>query len=225
MNLPFRPKKNPQKTLRAATATRRPREADFTEEPNVRLSSAFVVVLVLHVVAVGGIYAFNAIKAHQPPAFEETDAPSPTPAPSLASSQLDTPASPAPMIESTTSYRVKSGDTIARIAATYGISAEDLITMNDLRAAGGLHVGQTLKIPAGATPAQVLPAVPKTVALRDSGNIYTVVHGDTLAGIARKLHVVYDDLVRLNKIEDPRKLKIGLKLKVPAKHQTGLAAI
>ena len=38
----------------------------------MKLSSAFVVVLVLHVVAVGGIYAFNALKAHQPAAFEET---------------------------------------------------------------------------------------------------------------------------------------------------------
>ena len=67
MNLPFRPpkKKKPQ----AAPRARRPREADFTEEPNVQLSSAFVVVLVLHVVAVGGIYAFNALKAHQPPAI------------------------------------------------------------------------------------------------------------------------------------------------------------
>ncbi len=55
MNLPFRP---PKKKLQAATV-RRAREADFTEEPNVKLSSAFVVVLVLHVVAVGGIYAFN----------------------------------------------------------------------------------------------------------------------------------------------------------------------
>jgi LysM repeat protein len=44
-----------------------------------------------------------------------------------------------------------------------------------------------------------------------------VVRGDTPVSIARKLHVVYDDLIRLNKIEDPKKLKIGLKLKVPVK--------
>jgi LysM repeat protein len=61
------------------------------------------------------------------------------------------------------------------------------------------------------------PEIPKPVALRDSGVIYTVVRGDTPVSIARKLHVVYDDLIRLNKIEDPKRLKIGLKLKVPAK--------
>jgi hypothetical protein len=38
---------------------------DYDDEPQTKLSSAFVVVLILHVVAVGGIYAFNSIKAHR----------------------------------------------------------------------------------------------------------------------------------------------------------------
>ena len=38
---------------------------DFDEQPTTKLSSAFFVVLILHVVAVGGIYAFNSIKAHR----------------------------------------------------------------------------------------------------------------------------------------------------------------
>jgi LysM repeat protein len=185
----------------------------------VRLSSAFVVVLVLHVVAVGGIYAFNALKAHQPSAFDETEAPQP-PAQTVASTQTDTPATPAPSRAATTYYRVKSGDTIARIAAAYGVGAEDLIDLNNLRAAGGLHVGQNLTIPAGGTAAADEADAPKTVALKDSGATYTVVRGDTPVSIARKLHVVYDDLIRLNKIEDPKKLKIGLKLRVPAKRST-----
>jgi LysM repeat protein len=212
MKLPFKPPK--KKTLMASTA-RRPREADFTEEPNVRLSSAFVVVLVLHVVAVGGIYAFNALKAHQPSGFDETEAPQPA-AQTVAPVQSDSPASPAPGQSTATYYRVKSGDTIARIAAAYGVGAEDLIDLNGLRAAGGIHVGQELKIPAGGTVSEEQDA-PKPVALRDSGMTYTVVRGDTPASIARKLHVGYDDLIRLNKIEDPKKLKIGLKLKVPVK--------
>jgi len=35
--------------------------------------------------------------------------------------------------------------------------------------------------------------------------------------IAKKLKVSYDDLLALNQIEDPRKLKIGQKLLVPGK--------
>ncbi|MEA3188101.1 MAG: hypothetical protein QOD99_1931, partial [Chthoniobacter sp.] len=55
-----------KRKLQATTATLRRGEAMHADEPNMKLSSAFVVVLVLHVVAVGGIYAFNSIKAHQP---------------------------------------------------------------------------------------------------------------------------------------------------------------
>jgi LysM repeat protein len=223
MKLPFRPPK--KKTTLKATTARRPREADFTEEPNIRLSSAFVVVLILHVVAVGGIYAFNAIKAHQPPGYEDTEttttAPQ-APAQPLASTQTNG-ADAAPAASATPAgpvyYRVKSGDTVVKIAAAYGVSAGDIVDLNNLRNTGGIHVGEQLKLPASA--ALPLSEPMKTVAaLRDSGVTYTVVHGDTPVSIARKLHVVYDDLIRLNNIEDPRKLKIGLKLKVPMKRTT-----
>jgi hypothetical protein len=57
---PRRPKK-----LHAATAAARRAPADdyYDEEPKTNLSSAFIVVLILHVVAVGGIYTFNSIRA------------------------------------------------------------------------------------------------------------------------------------------------------------------
>jgi LysM repeat protein len=59
-----------RKTLRAATARRSlgvPDEMDYEEmsEPNMKLSRALLIVLVLHVVAVAGIIAFNAIKSRQ----------------------------------------------------------------------------------------------------------------------------------------------------------------
>jgi LysM repeat protein len=56
-----RPKKKLQATARAARHTMD--DYDDVEEPTTKLSSAFIVVLILHVVAVGGIYAFNSIKA------------------------------------------------------------------------------------------------------------------------------------------------------------------
>ena len=58
----------PRKKLRAATqrSSAKYTEEDYSaEEPNVKLSRAFVVVLLLHVVAVGGIFAFSALKDHQ----------------------------------------------------------------------------------------------------------------------------------------------------------------
>jgi LysM repeat protein len=60
-------KPTPSKRLRAAAQrTAKYAEEDYgSEEPNVRLSRAFVVVLLLHVVAVGGIFAFSALKDRQ----------------------------------------------------------------------------------------------------------------------------------------------------------------
>ncbi|HKP93095.1 MAG TPA: LysM peptidoglycan-binding domain-containing protein [Chthoniobacterales bacterium] len=61
----------PAKKLRASTARRSLGGADQMEyeemsEPNMKLSRALLIVLVLHVVAVAGIIAFNAIKSRQP---------------------------------------------------------------------------------------------------------------------------------------------------------------
>lgn len=59
-----------KKKLRA-TAVRKPLRiaatADYDDlaEPNMKLSRALLIVLLLHVVAVSGIIAFNAIKTHQ----------------------------------------------------------------------------------------------------------------------------------------------------------------
>lgn len=63
-----------KKTLRA-TAVRKPLRiattADYDDlaEPNMKLSRALLIVLLLHVVAVSGIIAFNAIKTRQAPAL------------------------------------------------------------------------------------------------------------------------------------------------------------
>jgi LysM repeat protein len=65
-NFPGRGKKR----LRAATARRSfgasaPVDYEEMSEPNMKLSRALLIVLVLHIVAVAGIIAFNAIKTRQ----------------------------------------------------------------------------------------------------------------------------------------------------------------
>ncbi len=60
-----------RKKLRATTAARRSLRAsaemgyDDLSEPNMKLSRALLIVLLLHIVAVSGIVAFNAIKSRQ----------------------------------------------------------------------------------------------------------------------------------------------------------------
>ena len=154
-----------RKKLRAA-ALRRPLRAaavDYEEmaEPNMKLSRALFIVLILHVVAVSGIIAFNAIKTRQGslPAPAQTSVP------------------PA-----------------------------------------------TVKAEATAAPVEIkrAHAVPKSS--DDSHKTYTVAKGDNPVTIAKKLKVSYDDLIALNHVDDPRKLKIGQKLLIPNKMAKGKKA-
>lgn len=72
-----------KKTLRASVARRSmnaPDEMDYEEmsEPNMKLSRALLIVLVLHVVAMAGIIAFNTIKGHQSALPQTSTGPSTT---------------------------------------------------------------------------------------------------------------------------------------------------
>jgi LysM repeat protein len=72
--------------------------------------------------------------------------------------------------------------------------------------------------PASLSPATTQKAPAKSPAkISESGKTYVVAKGDNPVTIAKKFKVPYDDLVALNHIDDPRKLKIGQKLLIPAK--------
>ena len=154
-----------RKKLRA-TAVRRPLRmsataADYGDiaEPSMKLSRALLIVLLLHVVAVAGIIAFNAIKTHQ----------------------ASLPSSP-----SSTMVGVAPAETKPQTT------------------------------PANPPAAQKTSAKTQTK-VSDSGKTYIVAKGDNPVTIAKKFKVSYDDLLALNHIDDPRKLKIGQKLSIPDK--------
>src|SRR3954468_24804940 len=86
-----------RKKLRAATARRGrslglPDEMDYEEmsEPNMKLSRALLIVLLLHVVAVAGIVAFNTIKTREalgPVNVDPAVTPASSPAPVASESE------------------------------------------------------------------------------------------------------------------------------------------
>jgi LysM repeat protein len=177
-----------RKKLRAATARRAAgsAEMDYEEmsEPNMKLSRALLIVLLLHVVAVSGIIAFNAIKTRQS-SF-------------VPAAQVNTETKP-------TAATV--GSTINPDISRPKVAQKGNEPRDEARAS---H--PPLKPLAKDENAK--PAQHATVPTR-SGKVYTVVKGDNPVTIAKKLKVSYDDLVALNQIEDPRKLKIGQKLLIP----------
>jgi LysM repeat protein len=172
----------PSKKLRASTARRGlgvPDEIDYEEmsEPNMKLSRALLIVLVLHVVAVAGIIAFNTIKSRQgvlpPPSTAKTTAPTATQkssAPAVTTSDSSKPRDESvkapvkeerkaipvkPIAENTPkpdpakkTYVVAKGDTPVSIAKKFKITSDQLLTANKIEDAHKLKIGQKLVIPA-----------------------------------------------------------------------------
>ena len=228
------------KKLQATTASRRAPAADgyYDEEPKTNLSSAFIVVLVLHVVAVGGIYAFNSLRASRTAGGSPTGAAAVpaigTPlAPAPESTALKTASAP---VSKTNVYHVQTGDTLTKIAAVHGVAVSDLEEANGIKIGAILKPNQVLTIPpAKPAPKPVAPAVvqdskkaaflaskgetaPSVAATSNSATrTYTVAKGDTPTSIAKKFGMNSDELMKLNKIDDPKKMKLGQTLKVSAK--------
>jgi LysM repeat protein len=183
------------KKVRVATARRHAgaAEIDYAEipEPNMKLSRALLIVLLLHVVAVSGIIAFNVIKTRQSSFVADSvnNAASPTAATvqSTPDSATSSPRSAPPLKQSSPPDRAKPSDSPAKAAGA------------DEHKSDHAKPVEHAKVPAS------------------SGKVYTVVKGDSPVKIAKKLKVSYEDLIALNHIEDPRRLKVGQKLLVPKK--------
>ncbi len=174
-----------RKKLQASTARRSrslglPDAMDYEQmaEPNMKLSRALLIVLVLHIVAVAGIIAFNTIKTRETMATAnalEVVAPPTAPAlpaeePAAAAPNEAAPAAvkmeskapvkiaePAKAIVTTPSildsgkiYTVVKGDNPVTIARHLKVSEADLLELNQITDPRKLQIGQKLHIP---TPA------------------------------------------------------------------------
>jgi LysM repeat protein len=119
------------------------------EEPSMKFSHALIVVLALHVIAVGGIFAFNSIKAGQNSSTKASTKGENAPLATQATAQ----SKPSPaqgVIEKRAgkTHTVQAGDTLSRIAALYKIGVEALEKENGITTYSMIKVGQILKIPA-----------------------------------------------------------------------------
>ena len=108
-------------------------------------------------------------------------------------------------------YTVKSGDSLWKIANSYGISVDKLKSANNLKS-DVLSVGQKLLIPVSDINVEEVPKEPT------SGVNYIVVSGDNLYSIANKYGVSVDDIKKENNLSS-NILKIGQVLKIPGTDQ------
>lgn len=132
-------------------------------------------------------------------------------------------------------YVVKSGDTLGKIAKAHGVSVRALKSANKIYSSTNtIRIGQKLKIPSkhaktatASTDTAPVVSSSSTETSTSSGEVsapvsedgyitHKVASGESPAIIAHKYGMKTSELVSLNNISDPRRLKIGQELKVKA---------
>jgi murein DD-endopeptidase MepM/ murein hydrolase activator NlpD len=101
-------------------------------------------------------------------------------------------------------HKVKSGESLEKIAKNYGVSVQELLKANKNIKPNKLKVGENLCIPQ------------KTSTKTQDYAIYKVKKGDTLQSIAEKFGVDVQELKSFNNLKS-EKVKEGQELKIPAK--------
>lgn len=191
---------------------------DYGPEPNMKLSHAFIVVLALHVIAVGGLFAFNKVKAHHALSSVKIKTESTLESPVEGASKTTPPVSIGLEKNATAVHQ-----TAMTTPPTHAVGTE--VGPNTAPTAAPLDASTTPSgntpppAPSQTPPAAVTTAAPESAskeAPEATSKEYTVVKGDNPYKIAKRFHVSYDSLIKLNNITDPRKIQIGQKLKIPA---------
>ena len=123
----------------------------------------------------------------------------------LVGQQLTIPASAA-----STTYTVRSGDTLGLIAARHGTTVAQLVASNGLRNPNLILIGQVLEVPAAtAGSAGVVPPA-------GGATTHVVRSGETLSGIASRYAITTSQVVAANGLSGDR-IYVGQQLRlVPA---------
>ncbi|GMW01782.1 MAG: hypothetical protein AMXMBFR84_29190 [Candidatus Hydrogenedentota bacterium] len=175
--------------------------------------------------------------AQSEPAPETASPPAePQPEPVPAPQPEPAPAAP-PAAMKKVQHTIAPGEFPNKIAQKYSVSVNDLFKWNGI-ADGRIRAGDTLIVyvpmdapfdgeavtsvsdqPAASEPAAepVDPPEEATVTQPADTEEYTVAPGDSLVKIAAKFNTTRENLVELNKLDNPNRLRAGQKLFVPKK--------
>lgn len=168
------PRRPAATSLRARTATadaayEEDEDYESEEEPNMKFTHALFVVLILHVIAVGGVFAFNWMKTRQGDSSQAAKAPAAVKSLAEEPEKSEPAAKPVAAAKPDAlkgwtgkTHTVEPGDTLIQIAATYKTNVAAIEKENDITSYSLLRVGQILKIPGTAKASRPAAETPKT---------------------------------------------------------------
>ncbi len=132
---------------------------------------------------------------------QSVSTPTPTATPQIVMTLPPSPTAAAAKPSATPIHHVvKAGETLLSISEQYGVPVDLLMRANGIKNPNMIYVGQVLVIPSAGYE-----------------KVYVVRPGDTLSGIATKLGVDYNELMKVNQITDPDTIYAGQKLIIPEK--------
>jgi peptidoglycan DL-endopeptidase LytF len=119
---------------------------------------------------------------------------------------------------------VKKGDALEKIARANNTTVDAIKKANNLTN-NKLSIGQVLKVPVNTKKASTATAQSKSSATKESKDkavamadpeFYTIKSGDNPWKIAKQFHVKFDELLKMNNLDEEkaRNLKVGDKIRV-----------
>ncbi len=221
---PMIPKRSRRLRARAAAMNSHDEEyGDYGPEPNMKLSHAFLVVLMLHVVAVGGLYAFNSLKAGKVAktavaksvggSDQSSNSPDRNGQKNTDPKQEPPGEKQAPVVAKTSETKTsktapEATQSIRPTAPTNKSLLQKAAAIAGLGTGASRAHAQETNVTASPVAEQAAPSATDT---------YTVEAGDTITRIASKLGVAIPDLEKANGIAGNAILQVGQILKVPQK--------
>ncbi len=189
-----------------------------------------VIVIIIYFMGNSSGPAFGGIFASETPTATSTSTPTSTTTPTITATITETatitltptPSEPFP-------YTLVEGDTLQAVAEKFNLGDDGVLLIYDanpdIAENGGLYfVGQTITIPppgtTRATPTPVSIDLPRGTKID-----YSVLPGDTLAGIAAKFNSLEEEIISANEIEDANALFIGQELQIPVNLVTATSTL
>ncbi|HKJ39294.1 MAG TPA: CAP domain-containing protein [Anaerolineales bacterium] len=172
----------------------------------------------------GGLFATDT------PTATLTSTPTSTSTPTITATITETPTitfTPTPSEDYP--YTLIEGDTLQGVAEKFSLGDDGVLLLLEknpiiVENEGFYYVGQTIIIPKPGTLLSTTTPIPVDLP-RGTRIDYSVLPGDTLAGIAAKFNSLEEDIILANGIEDANALQVGQALEIPVNLVTPTATL
>lgn len=116
-------------------------------------------------------------------------------------------------------YILKRGELLGSVAKKFSISVKALQIANNITDPTKIRDGKTLLIPEPESKSEPLPTPPLSVAATTPAldNTHVLKKGELLGTVAKKYSVSVADLLQANNIQNPKRIREGTVLVIPAK--------